>query len=314
MRTYSPLLTVMALIIGLMSCSNNTLDASHDTAVAVIPKLQFQNGDQPTSPDSVATIVITVIYGATTIRDTFDYAAHGGTLSSKIPPNTPFTLRIEGIDNTGTVIYHGEQEYSGSDQNIRITITANQVTPKSPDSLWVTSHSSTQTILQWKDNSSNELGFIIARSSDNGTTFTTIDTVGKDKAAALDKVTPNTIYLYSLVAYNAAGVSSESTMRFDPKEVAPKPNKPRGDTEIDAGEAHYYMTDADTCGNGHALEYRFSWGDRAQTGWLASPAASHSWVKSGSYSVQAQTRCSKNTRIVSPWSDALTVKVLDNSQ
>ena len=69
-----------------------------------------------------------------------------------------------------------------------------------------------QFTLTWTDNSTNESGFRIERST-NGTTFTEIATVGTNVVSYVDAGLPNsTTYWYRIRAYNSAGSSGFSNV------------------------------------------------------------------------------------------------------
>jgi subtilisin family serine protease len=66
--------------------------------------------------------------------------------------------------------------------------------------------------LSWSDQSNNELGFAIERSTDNQT-YVLADSVGANLVACSDRtVRPNTTYFYRVSAYNAAGVSAYASL------------------------------------------------------------------------------------------------------
>jgi hypothetical protein len=72
--------------------------------------------------------------------------------------------------------------------------------------------SSSQINLSWTDNSNNETGFKVERSSD-GTTFTQIATVGANVTTYADTGLPAlTKYYYRVRAYNAGGNSAYSNI------------------------------------------------------------------------------------------------------
>lgn len=69
-----------------------------------------------------------------------------------------------------------------------------------------------QFTLTWADNSTNESGFRIERST-NGTTYTEIATVGANVVSYVDSGLPNaTTYWYRIRAYNSSGNSSYSNV------------------------------------------------------------------------------------------------------
>ena len=89
-----------------------------------------------------------------------------------------------------------------------ITITVQNVNrpPAAPSALSVTFVSSTQVTLIWTDNSNNETGFKVFRSTD-GTHFTQIATSSTATYSDIS-LTPNTLYYYEVSAYNSGGESA----------------------------------------------------------------------------------------------------------
>lgn len=170
-------------------------------------------------------------------------------------------------------------------------------------------------LLGWKDNSSNETGFIIKRSENNDNSYIPIDTTAKDIKEIIDNtnIKPLTVYYYKIMAYNSAGVSDSCVVKFDPLEFAPVPTKPVGETNIIFASEYFFWTDSMTCGNGHALQYKFDWGDGNHSSWLYAPIASHAWSEEGTYVIKAKTRCTVNNDVSSNWSEGLVITV-ENSR
>ncbi len=82
--------------------------------------------------------------------------------------------------------------------------------PAAPTGLTATPISASQVNLAWSDNSTNETGFHIERST-NGTSFTQIATVGAGvKTYSNTGLARNTLYYYRVNAFNAAGNSAYS--------------------------------------------------------------------------------------------------------
>ncbi|MBW3623933.1 MAG: S8 family serine peptidase [Armatimonadetes bacterium] len=76
--------------------------------------------------------------------------------------------------------------------------------PSAPLNLMATAASSTQVNLSWTDNSSNEAGFNILRSTDN-VTYTVVATVPVNAESYSDTgLSPETTYMYIVQAYNEA--------------------------------------------------------------------------------------------------------------
>jgi len=59
---------------------------------------------------------------------------------------------------------------------------------------------------------------------------------------------------------------------------------------------------------GHALEYRFDWGDGDYSAWGDS-SQSHAWQSAGDYTVRAQARCRDHPSVASDWSGGVSVHI-----
>jgi chitodextrinase len=82
--------------------------------------------------------------------------------------------------------------------------------PNAPSNLIIEDTACDQIDLAWQDNSGNENGFKIERSSD-GVTFGQIDTVGPNVSTYSDTgLAENTLYWYRVRAYNVSGSSEYS--------------------------------------------------------------------------------------------------------
>jgi suppressor of ftsI len=85
-------------------------------------------------------------------------------------------------------------------------------TPAAPTSLFATATSSSSINLSWTDNSGNENGFTIQRSTD-ATNFNTIASVGANVVTYTSNgLNASTTYYYRVIAYNAAGNSANSNV------------------------------------------------------------------------------------------------------
>jgi len=84
--------------------------------------------------------------------------------------------------------------------------------PAAPSGLGATTVSQTQINLSWTDNSSNETGFIVGRSTTSGGPYTDIQTVGAGVTTFNNTgLTANTTYYYVVRATNTGGDSANSS-------------------------------------------------------------------------------------------------------
>jgi len=95
----------------------------------------------------------------------------------------------------------------------------------------------------------------------------------------------------------------------DPDCSVSAPDVPSGVESGDPNESYTYSTGGAECESGHALEYRFAWGDGSYSDWSTAAEASNSWSSGGTYQVRAQARCAENTAVISSWSDTLSVTI-----
>jgi hypothetical protein len=134
-----------------------------------------------------------------------------------------FTWSIDG-GGMGTVsgagLYTAPSSGTGT-ATVRATISSMSGTasvtvatiPAAPSNLTATVVSGTQVNLAWVDNSSNETGLTIQRSSNGGSSWTQIATVGQSITAYSDNtVSKRKTYQYRVAAYNATGTSAWSNV------------------------------------------------------------------------------------------------------
>lgn len=89
---------------------------------------------------------------------------------------------------------------------------------------------------------------------------------------------------------------------------------PSGPEYAGMGESYAFSAPYARSDSGHALEYRFDWGDGAYSDWSASDEASHSWAAAGPYTLAYQARCAEHTTAVSDWSYPLELTVTDQPE
>jgi photosystem II stability/assembly factor-like uncharacterized protein len=125
-------------------------------------------------------------------------------IDTGLPYNTTYTYRVFAYNSIGNSDY----------TNIRQVVTLN-VAPFSPTSL--TAVADTFSVeLSWTDNSDNETGFVLERKDGDSLSvnpFIRIDTVLANITSVVDTgLTPNTIYIYRVFAYNNIGSSFYSNL------------------------------------------------------------------------------------------------------
>ncbi len=87
------------------------------------------------------------------------------------------------------------------------------------------------------------------------------------------------------------------------------PNKPSGLSSGFVNTSYSFTTGGSTDSLGHAVQYRFYWGNGLYSVWSSSTSASKAWSNPGTYQVQAQARCASNPSIVSGWSSKKAVTI-----
>jgi hypothetical protein len=102
-----------------------------------------------------------------------------------------------------------QSSVSSSDLSFDLELTG-LIAPAAPSGLVATAVSRSRINLSWTDNSTNESGFRIERST-NGTSFSQIATVGANTTSyASTGLQSNRIYYYRVRAYNSVGNSAYS--------------------------------------------------------------------------------------------------------
>ncbi len=118
--------------------------------------------------------------------------------------NTTYFYRVRAFRTVGGVSLPSNE----------VSITTPVLTPIAPSNLRVMATARTTVNLRWNDNSTNESGFYIERSTD-GVTFTRVLTRGVNIVnGQVTGLTPNTLYYFRVQAYNAYGVSVYSNIIF----------------------------------------------------------------------------------------------------
>ncbi|WP_051963008.1 fibronectin type III domain-containing protein [Mesoaciditoga lauensis] len=121
-----------------------------------------------------------------------------------LSPDTTYYYKVRAYNDVGYSSY-SNMAYQTTDTVITI--------PTAPTNLKVTGSDSDSISLRWDDNSDNEDGFKIYRSSSYYGTYSLIGTNIDDDNYYTDKgLDSNTTYYYKVTAYNSAGESSYSNI------------------------------------------------------------------------------------------------------
>lgn len=178
----------------------------------ISPELLWKTADNYPGPEEVDSLRFTVFSADgkfnDTIQEVFSFNDHQGVLS--VPANCRLTLKVEGLDEQGKVIYKGTVQINdASDQDIKITLDASQVTPRKPSGFSATALSPCNYMLSWRDRSNNETGFIVEhRYKDK---FITLDTLRAKTEYLHTSVEYSDYQVYRIFAFNNAGTSDTIT-------------------------------------------------------------------------------------------------------
>lgn len=126
-------------------------------------------------------------------------------------PNTTTYSDNSGLV-CGTTYTYRLSSYNGSGSSYSNECTVASVAcPGAPTNLTTTSNSTTQISLSWNDNSGNETGYKIERSSPGNTSFSQVATIGPNVTSYTNEgLTCSTPYYYRVRAYNGDGNSNYS--------------------------------------------------------------------------------------------------------
>jgi hypothetical protein len=92
-------------------------------------------------------------------------------------------------------------------------------------------------------------------------------------------------------------------------ETISTPDVPNGFTTGEEGESLNFATTGAVSSDGHAVAYRWDWGDGTISIWTSVATRSYTWNTAGTYEVKVQARCVTHPSIMSNWSGALTVTI-----
>jgi hypothetical protein len=136
---------------------------------------------------------------------------------ASLSPGTTYAFRIRACNAAGCSDYEGP---------VLVTTLAVQSAPAAPDGLVASAVSSSEIVLEWTDNASNEDEFRVERRLDTSGVFEPVGGTGPDVTAFSDDgLEPGTTYVYRVRACNAAGCS-EFSAEASATTPAPSPPEP----------------------------------------------------------------------------------------
>ena len=126
-------------------------------------------------------------------------------IDTTVEPLTAYSYRVRAVD--------GERQSEYSNVAGATTPSENTDGPQAPTNLVATPVDQTSVRLRWTDNSDNETGFRVERSSDNGKTYTEVQTLNANSTQTTEtKLTHSTAYKYRVRAVNGNAFSNYSNV------------------------------------------------------------------------------------------------------
>jgi hypothetical protein len=95
-------------------------------------------------------------------------------------------------------------------------------------------------------------------------------------------------------------------------ETLTAPGTPTGTAHVASGTSHTYATTGATSSLGHAVEYRWTWGDGSLSAWLSAAlgvSVAHTYTTTAIRTITVQARCVAHPTILSAASAGLSVGV-----
>jgi len=77
------------------------------------------------------------------------------------------------------------------------------------------------------------------------------------------------------------------------------PATPSGSSSGIRATAYQFTSGGAVSNRGHAVQYRFDWGDGTHSDWSATAVATHAWTSVGTFKVKAEARCCNHTDVAS---------------
>ncbi|NJK93860.1 MAG: fibronectin type III domain-containing protein [Bacteroidales bacterium] len=137
--------------------------------------------------------------------------------AGSLSPNKVYYFRIRAFNN------NGYSNYTAVNSVNTLSLTP----PQAPGNLFVTGVTQTAITINWKDNSTNEKGFHVERSTSSGVGFSLISIPGANVTSFNTyNLTPNTTYYFRVSAFNDDGSSKYSSEISVKTLIVPVPSKP----------------------------------------------------------------------------------------
>ncbi|MGC8638434.1 MAG: fibronectin type III domain-containing protein [Isosphaeraceae bacterium] len=177
-----------------------------------------------------------------------------GTQIASLYGTSTNSYTVTGPFNGSTTYYFRVHAYAYTGGNSAYA-TASVTTPAFPNQPSLTSasaQSDTSVSLSWTD-AAGETGFLVERSTSNGTTWTTAASVGTGVTSLTDtRLAESTSYTYRVSATNSASSSAPSATRS----VATQPSAPSGlaATAVSATQINLVWTDHSTAASTYYVE------------------------------------------------------------
>jgi fibronectin type 3 domain-containing protein len=221
----------------------------------------FTNGADPTNAGSIDltgtgidlhsgdVFKVVMGYDGATLNVTITDTNTGASASQSYSVNIPQVIG----GSAGYVGFTGGTGGATAVQNIltwAYSPTASTV-PAAPSNLTGTVISGNEVDITWTDNSNNETGFVIDRSTDGGNTYSQIATVGANVTIYHDtSLSPGQTVFYKVAATNAAGTSAFTTPFQATVAIPPAPPTNLQATNITTAEVDLSWTNVATNATG----------------------------------------------------------------
>jgi sulfatase modifying factor 1 len=207
MESMKRTLSLLILSLLILTCSRDFgTKVSGNTAIT--PHILWKTAAGQPYPDAVDSVRITISSPdlQSSLIKTFAFGDKQG-FFTKLASGISITVTVQGIDRLGNVTWRGSigpVEVTGV--VFDITIEAGMVTPTAPSQLVAQALSHTSIRLIWKENSTNEMYYLIQRQTNGSSAWDSIG-VSTQNMFTDSSLSPVTKYHYKVTAANGAGRS-----------------------------------------------------------------------------------------------------------